>query len=147
VTPPVLTDHVLEKKRSLLVLLVLQKLQDELESWIFELFLFLFREINGQELARLDLHEPGSDHEKLPASVWIETAEDLNVGQELLGDAPDRDIEDIDLILLDEVQEEVQGAPVTLQAGSEFGLSAHKRGLRTHFDLACKDQRWRTTDF
>jgi hypothetical protein len=58
-----------------------------------------------------------------PATSEVEQAHELDVGQVLLGDARERDVVDVDLVALDQVQEEVER---TLEALELDLVSRHR---------------------
>src|SRR5690606_34492769 len=63
--------------------------------------------------------------EELAARVRIDVLEDLEIELILLDEPGDRDIEDIDLLFLDEIEEEIERACVGLEPSPELRGKAH----------------------
>jgi hypothetical protein len=98
--------------RRVLVLLVLEQTPDQLGARIdllLGLGLFVrLRRIGRQEHLALDVGEGRRHHEVLARHVEIEVLHDSQVLEVPLDHERDREIEDVELVLLDEVQEEVE---------------------------------------
>ncbi len=62
----------------------------------------------GQEGAALDEHEVSRHHDEFPGQLDVEPFKGLHPGQILLGDPVDRDVLDIDLVLLDQEEQQIQ---------------------------------------
>ena len=73
---------------------------------------------------RFDLKQCRSHHQKFTGDGKIQLLHRLDVAQILLSDQRDRDIVDVDLVLLDEVQQEVERALKVLDANlvGQLGL-------------------------
>ena len=84
-----------------------------------------------QEGAALDVHEVRGHHDELRGEIDVENLEGLDVCEVLLGNPFDRDVLDIDFVLLDEVEEEIEGAfedfELDLVVGS-FHAPSHRGG-------------------
>ena len=65
--------------------------------------------VDGQHHAALDHHERGGHHDELARHVEIELAHEVEVLHVLLGDAPDRDVVDLQLLAADEIQKQIKG--------------------------------------
>jgi hypothetical protein len=63
-----------------------------------------------EEQLALDLHQRGGDDEELAGQFDVDQLDDSEVVEELFGDAGDGDVEQVDLVPLDQVEQEVQGA-------------------------------------
>src|SRR5690606_20966559 len=109
-----------EENRPLLEPLVLEELAHEIEPRVVELLLVLLEDLPRQEELRLDLHETRGHDEELAARVRIDVLEDLEIELILLDEPGDRDIEDIDLLFLDEIEEEIERACVGLESSPEL---------------------------
>ena len=64
----------------------------------------------GQKQARLQLQQRRRHHKELAGDVEVDLAHPLDVLQVLLGDQCDRNVEDVDLVLADQVQQQIQRA-------------------------------------
>jgi hypothetical protein len=118
-TPHVATDDraLAELVCGLLVLLVLEQALDEVGTRVdldviahpvAVLALFLERLGRRQELARLDVAQGRRHHQVLAGDVDVEAGHRVEVLEVLLGDERDRDVEDRELVLLDQVQEQIE---------------------------------------
>src|SRR5262249_35219966 len=64
--------------------------------------------VSRQEHLALDLHKRGRHHQKVPGQLHIDQLNEAHVIEELPGHACDRDVADIDLVVLDQIEEEVE---------------------------------------
>jgi hypothetical protein len=92
-----------EQRRGVLVLLVLDELADKLQTGVRLLFHGLVAP--RQEHLALDLHEGGGHDQKLARVLHIDPLEHAQVFQELLRHLGDRNVTDIDLVPLDQVEQ------------------------------------------
>src|SRR5262249_47906940 len=108
-------------------LALVQQLRGRLELLVFEqpahqrlariLFrIFLRRIRTRQEHPRLDVNQRRSHHEELARHVEVQLLHQIDVGEVLLGDEGDRNVVDVDLVLLDEVQQQIERSLEILQA-------------------------------
>ena len=89
--------------------------------------------IGRHQLARLDVRQRRRHQQVLAGDVEVERAHEVEHLQVLLGDERDRDVEDVELVLLDEVQQQIERP---LELGQldlvvELGASASARRSRT----------------
>src|SRR5262249_32034118 len=86
--------------------LVLLELLHELAARVFG----LLRLALGwwQQQARLDLHERRRHHQILARQVEVQLLEEAKVGEILVCDQRDRNVVNVDLVLLDQVQQEIE---------------------------------------
>src|SRR4030043_146427 len=80
----------------ILYLLALDELAQCIDGW-------------GKEHARLDIHQRCRHHQEFSGDGKVEGLHDPDIVEILLGNQGNRYVVDIDLILLDEMQQEVQG--------------------------------------
>ena len=93
-----------------LELLVLEQPADERLARI--LFRILLRGIGPrQQHARLDVNQRRGHHEELPRDVEVQLLHQVEVVEVLLGDERDRNVVDVHLVLLDEVEQQSRAAP------------------------------------
>ena len=64
----------------------------------------------GKQAARLQLHERRRDEQELGGRLEIDPLHALDLGEERVDDAHERDLPEVDLFLEDQVQEEVERA-------------------------------------
>src|SRR5205823_2393699 len=132
-----------ELLRGFLVLLVLEQPADQIGARI-DLdvatvtglaVLVVERLGRGQELARLDVAQGRRHQQILTGDVDVEPRHRVEVLEVLLGDERDRDVEDRQLVLLDQVEQEVERAledvEGNLVAGRFHGLPRRRTGGRT----------------
>src|SRR5919198_1556260 len=112
-----------ERLRGLLVLLVLEEAAHQLGPRIA----CLLRQIGlGQgllltweEQPALDVRERGGHHQELARDVQVQLAHPLQVLEVLLGDQRDRNVEDVDPLLPDQMEQEIQRAFEVRQGDSK----------------------------
>jgi hypothetical protein len=83
--------------------------------------------------SRLDVNQRGGHHEELPDDVEVQLLHQIQVIEVLLRDERDRNVVDVDLVLLDEVQQQIERTfevlkvnRVVLENGLEvLGLFGH----------------------
>ena len=96
-----------------LELLVLDELAHEVEARVHPLLvrpLVGLAAVDGEHHAALDHHERGGHHDELARHVEVELAHEVEVLHVLLGDAPDRDVVDVQFLAADQVQKQVKRA-------------------------------------
>ena len=64
----------------------------------------------GQQGAGFNFHQGRGRHQEVAGRVEVDVGNDPQIVAELVGDQADRQVEDIDLVLADEVQQQVEGA-------------------------------------
>lgn len=88
--------------------LVLDELPDQVPARILLVGVLLGRlDVLGQHHPALDVAEIRGHHEELAGEPDVEQLEGVQIGHVLLRDPLDRDVVDVDLLLLDEVEEQV----------------------------------------
>ena len=93
------------------VLLVLEQPADELRSRIlFLLLVAVVARLRRKQRARLDVGEGGRHHEVFARHVDGEPLHEVEVLEVLLGDEADRDVEDVELVLPDQMEQQVERA-------------------------------------
>src|SRR5688572_1398311 len=103
---PSLPLQLLQRLRRLLEPAILEELSDQALARV--LFLLHGRDGGGKKHARLDPHERRRHHEELPRHFQVQLPHQIQRLQILAGDLRDRDVGDLDLVLLDQVQQQVQ---------------------------------------
>jgi hypothetical protein len=97
-----------QRQRGLAVALVIQQLAHQIGARVCLLLFFApFR--RRQQHARLDQRESRGHDEELAGDVEIQPAHHFQIRQVLLGDRGDGDVNDLHLVLLDEVQQQIEG--------------------------------------
>ena len=108
---------VAEVARGVLEGLVFQELADKLGTGV-ELQvagLALLDRRRRQQHPRLDLHERGRHHQKVPGQVRVHAGKDFHVTHVLLGDPGDGNIVDVHLLPADEVEQQIQRPVIDFQ--------------------------------
>ena len=62
----------------------------------------------GQEHLGFDLHERARHHQKFSRHLQIQVFQDIEVSQIFMRDLRDRDVRDLQVVFLDEVQKKIQ---------------------------------------
>jgi hypothetical protein len=83
-----------------------------------------------EEHLRLDTHQDRGHLEELAGALELEPLGAADRDEELLGDLGDRDVEDVDVLLADQVQQQVERAVEALQVDGLRVLGAAMRGWR-----------------
>jgi hypothetical protein len=100
-----------EQVGGILELLVFQELADQLGPRVAgALLIRLLGFLPRQEHGRLDLHQRGGHDQEIARQIDVESLEDLDVLQVLVGDLGDGDIVDIHLFLADEIEQQIERA-------------------------------------
>jgi len=99
---------------------VFEELADQFEARVAEVVLFLarFGLAAGQEHGGLDFHEGGGHDEEFAGEVDVELLEHIDILEVLVGDGGDGDVLDVHLGAADEVEEQVEGAVVDVDANA-----------------------------
>ena len=100
----------LQRRRRVLELLVLDELADQFPARIFAfvLLLGLHLLLHRQQLAALDVHERGGHHQKFARHFEVKLAHEVDVLHKLGGQFGEVDLINIDLLLPDEVKEQIE---------------------------------------
>jgi hypothetical protein len=123
----------------LLVLLVLEEATDERLARILLLggeLVLLARRRRGQEHLRLDVRERRGHDEVLARDVEVDELHHGEVLEVLLRHEADRDVEDVELVFLAEMQEEVER---TLERRKGHGVPARNRLVQLDFRHDSRD--------
>ena len=125
----------MKQLRRRLELLVLEQAPHERFARIL-VGIFLRRIDPRQQHARLDVDERRRHHQELPRHVQVEVLHQVDVVEVLLRDDRDRDVVDVHLVLLDEVQQQIQ-RPLELGEPDRIGLEDRfKLWLVFHIETA-----------
>ena len=118
----------------LLELLVFQEPPDQLGPRVFAcLILLVPLGFNRQQHPGLDVDQRGRHHQELAGDRQVQRLHRADVVEVLLGDQRDRDVVDVDLVLLDQMQQEVQRTLELIQSDA-IGVLRH---IETDVTILC----------
>ena len=94
----------------LLVLLVFQQAPNQFRPGIdlFRLFIAVVITAGGQQCLRLHVRQGRSHHQVLTGNVDVQRLHQIQVRQVLLGDEADRNVEDVELVLANQMQQQIE---------------------------------------
>ncbi len=99
-----------------LELLMFEQPPDQRIARVFRVRIVGLRRVGArQQHPALDVNQRRGHHQELAGDVEVELLHQAEVREVLLGDQRDRDVVDVDLILLDQVDEQIERAFERLQ--------------------------------
>ena len=118
----------LQARGGVLELFVFDKLPDQFPARVFAFLLALDLHllVHRQQFAALDVHERRGHHEKFAGDLQIELAHQVNVLDELGGEAREVDFINVHLLLFDEIKEQIERAFEDLELDFVFGHETAK---------------------
>ena len=136
----------IEHLRRRFELLVFEQPFDQLRARVFvQVFLAIGIRIGREQHLRFDVNQRRGHHQKIARDGDVQLLHQLEIGQVLFGDARDRDVVDVDLVFLDQVEQQIKRPLEDLEFDTVFSqASGHLVArCRTIGRAVRRWQRWR----
>src|ERR1700730_10587625 len=119
----------MQLKGGILELLILDQLSDQIPARILFLCFFIrWLLVDRQEIAALDVNEVRRHDDELSGDLKVQHPKSFEILKILAGDAFDRNIVNIDLVLLDQVEQQVERTFENFQL--HFVIAFHQSEVR-----------------